>query len=277
MIDDGGGAGGPSLDVHHEAGPDHGDAPAPDSGPDGAPGPESGPDGDARAPATRARDAVSLAFGVTIAAGAVITFAFDPARAGEASILGAIGGLYALLSVVALVRLHRRRELYASLRPVSGDMTLGAITAGLLYGLARIAQMVIAGHGAPREAWIVRLYLQIGDKAAAGPGLIGAAVFAVAALEEIVWRGLVMRTLTDALGARRALLWTTLLFTLAHAPTAWLLRDPLVGLNPLVPLAAFGCGLAWGAMVLRTGRLLPAVVAHALFSWSVVEFPLWRP
>jgi hypothetical protein len=235
---------------------------------------DSGPESER--PPVRARDAVSLAFGVTIAAGAVITFAFDPARAGQGSMLGALGGLYALLSVVALVRLHRRRELYASFRPMSGDMTLGAVTAGVLYGLARIVQMLVAGHGSPREAWVVRLYLQIGDKAAAGPGLIGAAVFAVAALEEIVWRGLVMRTLEDALGERRALLWTTLLFALAHAPTAWLLRDPAAGLNPLLPLAALGCGLAWGLMVVRTGRLLPAVLAHALFSWAVIEFPLWR-
>jgi hypothetical protein len=30
-------------------------------------------------------------------------------------------------------------------------------------------------------------------------------------------------------------------------------------------------------MVLRTGRLTPAILAHALFSWSIIEFPLWQP
>ncbi|APR85108.1 Hypothetical protein A7982_10457 [Minicystis rosea] len=228
-------------------------------------------------PPVRSRDALSLALVVTLATGAVITYAFDPARAGQASMLGAIGGLYAVLAAVALVRLKRRGELYARFRPMSGDMTLAAVSAGVLYGLGRIAQMVLATHGSPREAWIVRLYLQIGDTAAAGRGTVGAAVFAVAALEEIVWRGLVMRSLDDALGPRRALTYATLLFGVAHLPTMWLLRDPMVGLNPLVVLAALGCSAVWGAIVLRTNRLTPAVLAHALFSWSVVEFPLWRP
>jgi membrane protease YdiL (CAAX protease family) len=237
------------------------------------------PEGSDPAPSSaevRPRDAVSLAFAVTIATGAVITFAFDPSRAGQASMIGSIGGLYALLAVVTLRRLHRRRELYAAFRPMSGDMTLAAVTAGALYGAGRIVQMLLAGHGSPHEAWIVRLYLQIGDKAAAGPGLVGAAVFAVAALEEIVWRGLAMRTLVDAMGPRKGLIYGTLLFGLAHAPTVWLLRDPMAGLNPLLLLAALGCGLVWGGLVLRTTRLLPAVLAHALFSWAVIEFPMWR-
>lgn len=238
---------------------------------------EEGPPSAPPPPPVRPRDAVSLAFAVTIATGAVITFAFDPKRAGQASIIGSIGALYAILGVVAAVRLHRRGQLYASLRPAGGDMTLGAVSAGLLYGLARIVQMMLAGHGSPREAWVVRLYLQLGDPTAAGPGLVGLAVFAVAALEEIVWRGLVMRALGDALGATRALVYATLLFGLAHAPTVWLLRDPMAGPNPLVLLAALGCGFVWGAIMLRTGRLLPAVLAHALFSWAVIEFPLWRP
>jgi membrane protease YdiL (CAAX protease family) len=213
---------------------------------------------------------------VTSAAGAVITFAFDPARAGQASMIGSIGALYAVLAVVAMVRLHRRGELLSRFRPMSGDMTLAAVTAGVLYGAGKIVQMALAGHGSPREGWIVRLYLQLGDTAASGRALVGLSVFAVGALEEIAWRGLAMRTLEDAMGPRKALIYTTLLFGLAHAPTAWLLRDPAAGLNPLLVLAALGCGLVWGGIVLRTGRLLPAVIAHGLFSWSVIEFPLWR-
>lgn len=247
--------------------------PAPDSE---ASAPPSAPDPSDRGTPVPPRQAMSLAFGVTIATGAVITYAFDPARAGQGAMLGAIGALYALLTAVALVRLSRRGQLQQRFRPVSGDMTLGALTAGLLYGAGRIVLLVLAGHGSPREAWLVRLYLQIGDTEAAGHWVVGGAVFAVAALEEIVWRGLVMRTLEDAMGARKALLYSALLFALAHVPTAYLLRDPLVGLNPLIVLAAFGCSLVWGGLVLRTGRLVPAVLAHALFSWSMIEFPMWR-
>ena len=27
----------------------------------------------------------------------------------------------------------------------------------------------------------------------------------------------------------------------------------------------------------RTGRLVPSLFAHGLFSWAIVDFPLWRP
>lgn len=222
-----------------------------------------------------AREAVSIAFAVTIAAGAVITFAFDPGRAGQGAIVASLGALYALLGAVALVRLHRRGELRESFRRVSGDVTFGAVVAGALYGAARIILPVIAGHGSAREAWIMRLYLQIGDTAEKGR-LIGLGVLVVAALEELTWRGLAMRALHDAFGARRALVYSTLLAGLAHVPTVFLLRDPTAGWNPLVLLGAVGCGLVWGAMVWRTGRMVPALVAHALFSWAVIELPLWR-
>jgi len=118
--------------------------PAPDSE---ASAPPSAPDPSDRGTPVPPRQAMSLAFGVTIATGAVITYAFDPARAGQGAMLGAIGALYALLTAVALVRLSRRGQLQQRFRPVSGDMTLGALTAGLLYGAGRIVLLVLAGHG----------------------------------------------------------------------------------------------------------------------------------
>ena len=51
---------------------------------------------------------------------------------------------------------------------------------------------------------------------------------------------------------------------------------PDAGLNPVLPLAALGGGLVWGAMARAFGRLAPSVLAHALFDWAVVMmFPLW--
>jgi membrane protease YdiL (CAAX protease family) len=223
------------------------------------------------------REVAFVTCGVTAATGLVIDYAFDPARAGQASMLVALFVLYAALSALALVRLHRRGELRARFRPVGGDMTLGALVALLLYGGARIFEMSVTPRGSPREAWIVRLYLQIGDPDAPGRGLASAGVLCVAALEEIVWRGLVMRTLEDVVGPFRAAALTAVLFAIAHLPTLWLLRDPVAGLDPLVVVAALGCGLVWGLVAARAGRLVPALVAHALFSWAVVDFPLWRP
>lgn len=222
------------------------------------------------------REAVVTALGVTIATGVVMRYAFDPEHAGSSAMLLAIGALYALLAAGALVRLRQRGELYSSFRPAGGDVTLGAVTAGLLYGSARLVALVLAPHGSLREAWIRQLYLQLGDPAGDGREMVSAAVFLVAALEEITWRGLVMRALAGAYGVRRALVISALLFGVAHVPTLFLLADPVAGKNPLIVLAALGCGLVWGAIYVRTRRLLPAILAHALFSLAVVEFPIWR-
>jgi CAAX protease family protein len=201
-------------------------------------------------------EAAATAIGVTIATTIVMRFVFDPARAGKPAMLIALGLLYAMCAAVALQRLHRR---------------------GVLYGAAQLVMAAFAPHGSPREAWVIRLYLQLGDPEALERELVSAAVFLVAALEEVTWRGLVMRSLEVGYGTRWALVASALLFGAAHVPTMFLLSDPVAGLNPLIVLAAVGCGLVWGAMFWRTSRLLPAIFAHAFFSWAIVEIPIWRP
>jgi hypothetical protein len=222
-------------------------------------------------------EAISVAVGVTLATGIVIAFAFDPRRAGTRAMLIALGLFYAVIGAFALYRLDQRGELRSKFRPASGDFTLGAAVAGALYGVAHLVDQLVAKHGSIREAWIMRIYLQIGDPNAPGQVLVGGAVFLIAAIEELVWRGLVMRTLEAVYGPRRALIATSLLYTVAHLPTLYLVGDPTAGLNPLIVLAALGCGTVWGLVYLRTSRLVPAIFAHALFSWAVVEFPIWRP
>ena len=164
----------------------------------------------------------------------VIAWAFDPAlRCGQSQMLGALGAFYAVLAALALYRLHRRGELRQRFRAARGDITLAAVTAGVLYGTTRIAGSVLAAHGSPRELWIMRVYLQVGDLSAPGRKLLGAAVFVVAALEEIVWRGLVMRSIQDVTSGPRAAGITTVLYAAAHLPTLVpLFRMPGVGPEP---------------------------------------------
>lgn len=222
-------------------------------------------------------EAIRVAVGVTLATGLVMTFAFDLRRAGTQAMLLAIALLYAVLGAFALRRLEQRGELRSRFRPAGGDLTLGAAVAGALYGCAHLVAQTLATHGSIREAWIMRVYLQVGDPDDPDRVLVGGFVFVIAALEELVWRGLVMRSLEAAYGPRRALVLTSLLYATAHLPTLYLLGDPTAGLNPLIVLAALGCGTVWGLVYLRTRRLLPALFAHALFTWAVVEFPIWRP
>ena len=49
-------------------------------------------------------------------------------------------------------------------------------------------------------------------------------------------------------------------------------------LGPVLPIAALGAGLLWGAMARAFGRIAPGILAHVLFDWAVVMmFPLWGP
>lgn len=230
-----------------------------------------------RLPGGSQREAVAIALAVALVTATAIAVVYDPRRAGQSSMLVVLGALNAVLAAFSVARLHRRRELAPLLRPIGGDLSLGAASAGLLYGAAHVVEQMIAKHGTPREAWIVRVYLQLGDGNTSGRALMGVGVLLVATLEEIVWRGLVMRVLGEALGKGRAWVLSSALFALAHVPTVILLGDPMAGMNPLIMLAALGGSLVWGALLLRTQRLVPAIFSHALFAWAIVEFPIWHP
>src|SRR6185437_7733673 len=185
------------------------------------------------------------------------------------------GAFYAALAAAALYLLHKRGALARSFRPAWGDIPLAAVTAGALHVGARVAAALLASHASPHILWIRGIYEQLGDPEVLDHTLVGAAVFAVAALEEITWRGLVMGSLQRVARPWRAATLTSILYAAAHLPTVALLRVPGVGYNPMLVLAALGCGMVWGGLVVRTNRLLPAVLAHALFSWSIIELPIW--
>ncbi len=83
-------------------------------------------------------------------------------------------------------------------------------------------------------------------------------------VEELFFRGLIMRSLDRRFGPVGAVIVSSILFGLAHY-----LDLPAAGLAlVMVSLAAFGAALA--TLALRTGRLGASVVAHATFNaWTV--------
>jgi uncharacterized protein len=190
--------------------------------------------------------------------------------------LVSLGVVYGAFAVVTVMRLRRRGELREQLRPVAGDLSIGALVAGVLYGVAMAVHILVTSPPSPRVAWIMRLYLALGDPLSEHRHIVGGFVFVVAALEELVWRGLVMRVLSEPFGWLRGWLLQALLFGVAHAPTLFLLSDPEVGLNPLLVLAGVSYSLVWGRVAMRWDRLPPAMFAHALFTWAAFEFPIWR-
>jgi hypothetical protein len=86
----------------------------------------------------------------------------------------------------------------------------------------------------------------------------------VALAEETFFRGLILQSLRPA-GPLVAVLLSSLLFALPH------LLNSLGGLwDPVFTLvdtfAAFGIGIAFSALVLRTGTIWPPIVLHALIN-----------
>ncbi|MFN0059102.1 MAG: lysostaphin resistance A-like protein [Planctomycetota bacterium] len=71
--------------------------------------------------------------------------------------------------------------------------------------------------------------------------------------EEVVFRGLLFRSLTTAVGARPAVLISSLVFTVVH-----------VNLQASLPIFAIGCVLA--SLYHRTGNLWACITLHSIFN-----------
>ncbi len=235
---------------------------------DEAPATDGAPD-----PALRPRAWLEC-LAVTLVAGVALTVAFSDGLAESALMIPIVGGAYAVLAVATLIYLHKRGRLQGELAPRRLDVTLGALVALVLVLGAMVAELGLQQRAI--GGWMFQLFLQLGDPRGATSAWLGPAVFATALLEELVWRGFVMRRLAEAEGAGRALWFSTLLYAMAHAGTVYTLRDPNVGPNPILVVAAAGCGLVWGLVAVRFERLVPSLAAHAIFSWAVVLFPVWR-
>lgn len=221
------------------------------------------------------RAPIAVALGVTLLVGATFFFALDPARGGGRTAFAILAAVYALLSVATVIWLRRRHDI-GLLGFRGGDITIAGVVAGLLYGLAFATHVGITARP-PREGWIYRIYQLLGGPFADDRVVVSIALAGIGIMEELVWRGLVFGMLEGAFGRVRALVASSVLFSIAHLPTIFLLRDELAGLNPLLPLAALGCGVVWCYLRIRTDRLLPSLLSHGLFTWAVVQFPLWNP
>jgi membrane protease YdiL (CAAX protease family) len=84
-----------------------------------------------------------------------------------------------------------------------------------------------------------------------GPELLFMLVILAPVLEELFFRGLMLRGFLSHYGAAKAILGSALLFAAAH-------------FNPWQFSAAFCAGLLFGWWFLRTGSLLPCIIGHAV-------------
>ncbi len=200
--------------------------------------------------------------------------AFRDSLAGSPAFLWTLALPYLALVGLTLHHFWDEGTLLDRLKPRGGDISIGAVSALVLLFASWLGRSALAPSGTPRQAWLYRIYLQLGD-----PEILQHSVtltlllLFIAAAEEIVWRGLVLDLTSSRFGTRRGWLITTVLYAVTICPTAYFLRDPAAGLNPLLPTAALGAGLVWGFLAGRLGRLMPVVISHMAFTYfSAVQF-----
>jgi len=205
---------------------------------------------------------------------AAMAFAFRLELAGSPAFWLALGIPYVGLAALALRKLWDEGALVDVLSPRWGDFSLGFVTAGLLLLASWGARAVLAPAGSTRQAWLFRVYAQIGDTESMQRSLVYTlALLVIVICEELVWRSMVLDELTLRFGTRRAWPLCALCYGVTALPTLVTLRDPLAGYNPLLLTAALGCGLVWSFLARLKGRLLPVVIAHGVFTYfSLVQF-----
>ncbi len=205
-----------------------------------------------------------------------MAYSFSEARAGNPTFWLGVSLPYLILVALALHKMWDEGTLVDLLTPRWGDLSIGAVSMmGLLLAFWT-ARKVLSPSGSPRQAWLFRIYLQLGNpehlqRSTAYTLLI----LAICAAEEIVWRGMVLGDLTQRFGRRAALPLSALGYGFATLPTLWLLRDPIAGPNPLFLTAAIGCGLVWSFLAAQLGRLTPVGISHMSVTYfTIVQFHL---
>lgn len=200
--------------------------------------------------------------------------AFRPELAGEDAFWWIFGVPHVALALFAIDRMRRDGTLVPRVMPRGGDISIGAVTALALLAGSWYVRSELAPGGTPQQAWLLVLFLQFGDPERLQTSvLLTGALCLIVVAEELVWRGYVLNELTERLGKRRGWIATAGLYAAAALPTLYTLRVPGAGPNPLLVLAALGCGILWTFLAARFERLLPSVVSHLAFSYfSAVQF-----
>lgn len=201
-------------------------------------------------------------------------YAFRPETAGSWKFWLGVGGPYLCLALLGAYKLYDDGTLVDRLKPRWGDLSIGAVTAAMLLMASWAGRAVLAPGDSPRHAWLMRVYLQIGPSEALQRSVaLTALVLLIPVLEELTWRGLVLSELEERFGTRRAWPLAAILYALSLGPTVITLSDPNAGPNPLLVLAALGCGLVWGFTATMAKRLPPVIFSHMAFTYfSAVQF-----
>lgn len=200
-----------------------------------------------------------LAASVLTVMAAIAAFGLGSARA-DSEVSWAAQGVLLLLGVWAVLARGWLRTTRLP-PPLSDEVARGGARPDLVRGVSTglvvdglLLAALVARHGLP-EAW------------PSPSPLVWLGVFTMAAAEELLFRGYLLRRIALRAGAGAAAISTSLLFAAVHLPTAVAcgFDPPQLALSQAIyVLSALGYALT----VLIGGRLWPAVLLHG--AWNVL-------
>ena len=199
----------------------------------------------------------------TLVIGACHFFAWAGASRGEHTRVWLIlAAGYAPLLGWAVISMKREELLVPAIKPQPGDLTKGILgcAAALMatYGISIVAVKLLPPVVARDLTGIVAVANTVSRETRA----VAIVLFAVT--EELVWRGAVSTALESRVGSRRAPWLASGFFVAALIPS----------MHPSLIVAGVAIGIVTALLVNRTGRLVPSMVAHAAYTWFVVEMLL---
>jgi membrane protease YdiL (CAAX protease family) len=212
-----------------------------------------------------------LAF-ILVTAG--MAFSFRPEVAGSPLFWLGIGVPYLLLTALALYSMWNEGTLIDVLQPRWGDLSIGVVSATILLASSWAVRKLLVPPGTMNQGWLFQIYSQVGDPERIQQSvLFTLLIVLIAVAEEIVWRGMVLSELSERFGTRRAWPLTAFLYGATALPTIYTLSVPGAGLNPLLFIAALGCGIVWSFVASLSGRVPPVAFSHVAFTYfSLVVF-----
>jgi membrane protease YdiL (CAAX protease family) len=189
------------------------------------------------------------------------------ALSGTLGIWTAIGSVAVMLGVViALLDLPATR---ITLRPTVPLVAIGVVVGGVMSAATYWLYPLVLSAAPSVAADTTSLYAAFRAPAQV---VTWFALIPVVISEELVWRGVVQRAITErlAFGDRS---WVGPLAGVTLTAMAYGGAHGLVG-SPVLVVTSFLCGVVWSGLRAVTGSVAPALVAHLL--WDVVVL-LWLP
>lgn len=161
----------------------------------------------------------------------------------------------AMTGMLLLCELERWRTLIPDLR----ELLVGGLVGGAMVGATFLLYPLFAELEPVAEA-VPRLYERL--RAPPGPWLMLPLILLVMAIEELVWRGVLIDELDRRVGPLLAMVGSLLLYML-----------PALAGGLVLAAIAGACGAAWTLERRATGRLAASYVSHVI--WGVSVMILW--